>query len=59
MERKMRKTVSGTVSCVRISIRKGCPYGNNGWMTGVIRKFGFEITLRQRGLILCDIWYVR
>ena len=34
---------------VRTSIRKGCPYGNDGWMSGAIRRFGLEITLRQPG----------
>jgi len=34
---------------IRTSIRKGRPYGNDGWMNGAIRRFGLEITLRQPG----------
>jgi len=34
---------------IRVSILKSRPYGDDNWINKVVKKFGLEITLRQRG----------
>ena len=34
---------------IRTSISKSRPYGDDNWMNKTVKKFGLEITLRQRG----------
>jgi len=34
---------------IRVSILKSRPHGDDNWMNKVVKKFGLEITLRQRG----------
>jgi len=34
---------------IRASILKSRPHGDDNWMNKVVKKFGLEITLRQRG----------
>lgn len=34
---------------IRASILKSHPYGDDNWLNKVVKKFGLEITLRQRG----------
>lgn len=37
------------LECIRISILKSRPYGGDNWMNKITKRFGLEITLRQRG----------
>ena len=53
---KGEEKVSGTFYCVsreleyiRVLILKSRPYGDDNWMNKVVKKFGLEMTLRQRG----------
>lgn len=34
---------------IRVSVLKNRPYGNDDWTDKIVKKFGLEITLRQRG----------
>ncbi len=34
---------------IRVSILKSRPYGDDNWMNKMVKNFGLEITLRQRG----------
>ncbi len=34
---------------IRVSIIKGKPYGNDNWSIEIIKKFGLEATVRERG----------
>ena len=37
------------LECIRTSVLKSRPYGNDSWINAMVRKFGLEITLRQQG----------
>ena len=37
------------LECIRASVLKSRPYGDDNWINRMVKKFGLEITLRQRG----------
>ena len=37
------------LECMRASVLKSRPYGDDNWINRTVKKFGLEITLRQRG----------
>ncbi len=41
--------VGKELECIRTSISKSRPYGDDHWMNETVKKFGLETTLRQRG----------
>lgn len=44
-----RPQMAAELEALRVSVRRGRPFGNEGWVLRMVKRFGLESTLRARG----------